>query len=671
MSLYTIDTFGQLQPFLRREWLLTNGLGGYASGTVVGCNIRKYHGLLIAATIPPVGRMNTLSRLGERVILDGDAEHPHDLAVNQFRDSFFPHGERYLQRFELENTATWTYQVNEVRIIKQLQLPWLKNIVGVRYTIQADGTRDVELRVGPFLSLRDFHSTRHASGYDMPAESNDRSVSVTCDDLTLHLTADRGTFTRSPGWWYGHVYQIETERGQDDSEDLFTPGHFTFTCRGNATFTIWAGLEPPAALDWETQLKRRREAVNAACNLPENIQPPAAPRETAPGAPGVSAGPAPLTIRKLSRAANDFVVFRKSPDGKPGTSIIAGYPWFADWGRDTMIALPGLLLVPRRFEQAKQVLGVFAQYVSQGMIPNRFNDYTNQPEYNTVDASLWFVHACFEYARLSKDSATFENVLKPACRGIIDGYQRGTRFGIRMDPADGLITQGDAHSQLTWMDAKCGDVAFTPRQGKAVEINALWYHALVLMGDTQLAKKVKSNFASAFWISPFRGLADVANSAPPDTYARDSACRPNQIFAASLTNSPLNAEQQSAVVEVVRRELLTPMGLRSLARGDTKYHGRYAGPQAVRDEAYHNGTVWAWLIGAFLDAYLKVNQRSPDALAQARRWLSPLIDQLDSGACLGQISEIYEGDDPHRPVGCCAQAWSVAEVLRLAVELGM
>lgn len=312
------------------------------------------------------------------------------------------------------------------------------------------------------------------------------------------------------------------------------------------------------------------------------------------------------------------------------------------------------------------MLTVFAQYVSEGMIPNRFDDYTNEPSYNTVDASLWFVHAVFEYLRLSHDAHTFEEILFPACRQIISGYRDGTRFFIKMDPRDSLITQGDLHTQLTWMDAKCGDIAFTPRQGKPVEINALWYHALVLMGEKNLAAKVADSFSRSFWISPFRGLADVVEGT-----RRDTSIRPNQIFAVSLPNSPLNADQQAAVVEVVRRELLTPVGLRTLARSDSNYKGRYTGPQFQRDAAYHNGTVWPWPIGAFLEAYLKVNHRSPESIAQAKEWLHSLIQHMSEQGAIGQISEIFEGDEPHRPVGCPAQAWSIAEVLRLAVDLGM
>jgi predicted glycogen debranching enzyme len=300
------------------------------------------------------------------------------------------------------------------------------------------------------------------------------------------------------------------------------------------------------------------------------------------------------------------------------------------------------------------------------MIPNVFGDYSNQPEYNTVDASLWFIHACFEYLRLSGDSATFEKSLRPTCEQIIDGYRHGTRYNIRMDTADNLISQGDIHTQLTWMDARCGDVTFTPRQGKPVEINALWYHALMLMGMKDLAAKVADSFQKAFFISPTAGLADVV-----DGNRRDTAIRPNQIFAVSLPNGPLTAEQQAAVVEVVRRELLTPVGLRTLGRNEPGYRGRYTGDQFNRDGAYHNGTVWPWLIGAFLEAYLKVHNRSDDSVAQVKEWLAPLVTHMNDEGAIGQIAEIFDGDAPHRPVGCPAQAWSIAEVLRIAVSVGM
>jgi predicted glycogen debranching enzyme len=373
-------------------------------------------------------------------------------------------------------------------------------------------------------------------------------------------------------------------------------------------------------------------------------------------------------MKRLHRAAADFVVRRNRPDGKPGTTIIAGYPWFADWGRDTMISLEGLLLATGRFAEAAAVLSVFAQYVSDGMIPNRFDDYTNEPHYNTVDASLWFVHACHQYREYSKDNRTFEADLLPACREILRGYRAGTRYHIHMDERDGLIDQGDPTTQLTWMDAKMGQTVFTPRHGKAVEINALWYNALRLMGENALADRVRESFVKAYWISPFRGLADVVRGGA-GSYDRDASVRPNQIFAASLPHSPLAPEQRSAVVEVVRRELLTPFGLRTLNRSDPRYCPRYSGNQWCRDGAYHNGTVWCWLIGPFLEAYLKVGGRSDAAVHQARQWLQPLLDHMLTGGCIGQIPECFDADEPQRPVGTPAQAWSVAEVLRVAAML--
>jgi predicted glycogen debranching enzyme len=644
MSLFTLETYRELKPHDQQEWLLTNGLGGYASSTVLGMNTRRYHGLLVAATVPPVGRVMTVNRIGESLVLDNKSESL-DFSVNTFRNSIFPRGDQYLTKFDLDETARWEYEIEGVKITKEIQIPWLKNVAAVRYSVNS-GMRQFRLNLMPFVSLRDFHALRQANSVSFRTDAQPRRITVGEGPNELTVVSDAGAFVAKEGWWYGHVYPIETDRGQDDSEDLFSPGSFVLEGQGSASITLWMALEPMEPGDWNEELKMRQTAVAAGSH-------PVADSKS-------------KTTRSLLRAANDFIVYRKLPDGKQGATVIAGYPWFADWGRDTMISLPGLLLVTGRFKQAAEVLTVFAQYVSQGMIPNRFDDYTNEPSYNTVDASLWFIHAAFEYARFSGDAKTFDKVLRPACRQILDGYRNGTRFGIKMDVADCLITQGDIHTQLTWMDAKCNGIAFTPRQGKPVEINALWYNALVLMGEKDLAAEVADSFKKAFWISPFRGLADVVEGT-----RRDASIRPNQIFAVSLPNSPLTADQQSAVVEVVRRELLTPVGLRTLSRNDPNYKARYNGPQMQRDAAYHNGTVWPWLMGAFLEAYLKVNQRSEPALNQAREWLHPLVHHMCDQGAIGQISEIFEGDEPHRPVGCPAQAWSVAEVLRLAVGLGI
>ncbi|MGD1278256.1 MAG: amylo-alpha-1,6-glucosidase [Tepidisphaeraceae bacterium] len=636
-SLFSIETYGELRPHVEEEWLITNGLGGYAAGTVVGCNTRRYHGLLCAATHPPVGRVMLLNRLGEVICVEGNEDQLLEFSINQFSDRFHPRGDRYLRRFDLDGgLVRWEYDVEGIHVVKELQMPWKINAAGIRYTITAD--RSVELRLGPFMRLLDFHHLRRGQAR-LEGAYEQRSVWVKDGNHRVDIVADAGQFVCRPDWWFSYVYAVETERGLDDTEDLYTPGYFSLSTDGTASITLWASAQPEPSFDWDQQLQRRRTSM--------------------PALPWPSPSP---SVTRLARAANDFVVDRPSPDGTAGATIIAGYPWFADWGRDTMISLPGLLLTTERFEQARQVLCVFAQYVSDGMIPNRFDDYTNQPSYNTVDASLWFIHAAFEYARLANDAQTLEKVLLPACRAIVEGYRRGTRYHIHVDPADGLVTQGDPGTQLTWMDTKCDGVAFTPRQGKAVEINALWYNALRLLGEAQ-ADAVARSFCKTFWISPFRGLADVV-----DGPRRDVSIRPNQIFAVSLPHSPLSHEQQLAVVETVRRELLTPVGLRTLAKSDSKYHGTYRGAQRQRDAAYHNGTVWAWLLGPFLEAYLRVNNRSDAAVDQARRWLAPLLESMEHG-CIGQIAEIFEGNEPHRPCGCFAQAWSVAEALRLAVEL--
>jgi predicted glycogen debranching enzyme len=646
MALYSVDVRKPLDELMGLEWLLTNGLGSFCSSNVVGCNTRRYHGLLCAATTPPVGRIMTLNRLGEAIYIDGNRDHRLEFSVNQFRDRVFPHGEQYLRRVEIGDTALFEYDIEGVKITKEIAIQWQRNTVTIAYTIAPPASRRVELNLAPMVSMRDFHALRRQNGADFKVAAESAAVNITTTNgdksVSLRVESDQGVFSHKEDWWFDHVYPVETERGQDDEEDLFCPGTFVFETDKPANVTITASVATPA--------------------IHHGVNPPARAACTGPQFPN---NDSPV-IQKLIRAASDFLVYRRTPTGEDGTTVLAGYPWFADWGRDTMIALPGLLLATGRFDEALQVLSVFASYVSEGMIPNVFDDYTNEPKYNTVDASLWFIHAAHEYARLSNDSETFKKLLLPACQAIVEGYKRGTRYNIHMDPGDGLITQGDANTQLTWMDARCDGISFTPRQGKPVEINALWHNALVLLGETELAHKVADSFKKVFWISPFRGLCDVVHD-----NQRDTAIRPNQIFAVSLPNSPLTREQQHAVVEVVRRELLTPYGLRTLAKSDPKFHPKYTGPQRQRDEAYHNGTVWPWLIGAFLDAHLHVHDHSAEAIQQARQWLFPLLTHVEHQTCIGQISEVFDGDPPHRPGGCCAQAWSVAEVLRLALKLEM
>jgi predicted glycogen debranching enzyme len=654
MPSYRFETYGELQPWLSREWLLTNGTGSFASTTLVGCNTRRYHGLLVAATTPPVGRIVALSRLAESVAID-DHVSPIELSINHFNQHLIPRGDRYLRRFELNGTARYEFDADGVRVTKEVLLVWGKPIVGIRYTLDPGQHRRAELRINPFVALRDFHATMRKGQVHFELNARASGVDVGRDGVRLNLHADAGTFTERPDWWYDHTYPIEIDRGLDGHEDLFTPGAFTVTATSPTTFTLWAGVCHSSLVAGEGGACQNLNALDFD-----------AEKKIVLGKDWANDAPTQMQ-KRLYRAASQFVAKRNRPDGSRGATILAGFPWFSDWGRDTMISLPGLLLSTRRFKEAGQVLSVFAGHVSEGMIPNYFNDYTNEPSYNTVDASLWFIHAAFEYLRVTKDQELFSSLLMPACEEIIDGYRAGTRFGIKMDDADGLIWAGDKTTQLTWMDAKMGDTVFTPRHGKPVEINALWYNALCLVGDGALAAKVKENFVKAFWISPYRGLADVVTG----ELDRDVSVRPNQIFAVSLPHSPLNLDQQKSVVEVVRRELLTPLGLRTLARGEPLYQPKLAGGVFERDRAYHNGTIWPWLIGHFLDAYLRVNNRSPDSQQQARAWLKPLLDHMENDACIGSISECADGDPPHLPRACNAQAWSVAEVLRLVQALEM
>jgi glycogen debranching enzyme len=637
-----------------REYLLTNGTGSFAMGTVSGIATRRYHSLLNAALHPPVGRINLVPRVGEIVLLDGAPDF-HELSANQFTGgSIHPRGFQLLRSFTLgaaqvgtdahpglHSTATWEYAVDGVTVTKQLVLPPDDCAAEITYTVKGKPKRPIELRLLPMVALRDFHALRRAAGWNMGVHPQDNHLIVEADGLAVRLSAAGTEFHSAPDWWRNFHYAIETERGQDDTEDLFVPGYFSAALYGSGSVTLRISPDP----------------IPAPSGKPFLLPPLSKNR----------------TLARLEHAAADFVVRRKTParnGAAPeiGTTVLAGYPWFADWGRDTFISLPGLLLTTGRLAEAEQVLTLFAQYVDAGMIPNKFDDYSNEPSYNTVDASLWFVHAAHEFLNAGGNRKSFEQKLLPACHAIIAGYRDGTRYHIKMDPADGLIYQGDASTQLTWMDAKYQGVAFTPRQGKAVEINALWYNALRLLGEGDIADKVQRSFTEQFWIDETTehggGLYDVV-----DGDHKDAAIRPNQIFAVSLPHSPLTLDQQKAVVKIVRHHLLTPHGLRTLAPSDPNYHPVYTGPQSQRDAAYHNGTVWAWLIGPFLDAYLRAHGDTAKSKSEAKKILAPLIEHMDQN-CLGQIAEIFDGDPPHAPKGTPAQAWSIAEVLRLAAKLG-
>ncbi len=644
---------GDLTEALSREWLETNGIGGFASSTIIGLNTRRYHGLLVAATKPPVGRYLLLSKLEETLFIEG---HAIDLSANRYPGAVHPQGFKYLKQFRLDPFPVFTYEIEGLEIEKTVFMIQGENSTVVQYELtknnHPESPKSLRLEVRPLIAFRDYHSTAHENGAINPAlERTPGRVSVTPYQglPSLHLAHNAADVAKTGEWYRNFEYDAERDRGLDFQEDLFNPLVLKFDFRMRRQATIIASTEPrDAALAAEHRQKEtaRRRAISATSPVNDAF------------------------AQALTSAADQYLVSREHEK-----TVIAGYHWFSDWGRDTMIALPGLTLPTGKHDVARSLLRTFAQNVSQGMLPNRFPDSGETPEYNTVDATLWFFEAARSYLAYTGDADFVRNELYSVFADIIAWHVRGTRFGIKVDPS-GLLASGEPGVQLTWMDAKVGDWVVTPRRGKPVEIQALWYNALRIMEEfahqfddeagvkryRNMAAVASWSFNRLFWNESAGCLYDVTNGAPPDP-----AIRPNQIFAVSLPYSMLPAERAKSVVEKVREHLLTPYGLRSLAPSDRQYKGHYAGGPVERDGAYHQGTVWPWLLGPFITAYIKVNGGSDAAREQAAEWLKPLESHL-SQAGLGHISEIFEGDAPHRPCGCIAQAWSVAEILRAYVE---
>ena len=644
---------GSLDDLLAKEWLLTNSLGSYASSSAAACNTRRYHGLLIASTTPPVGRLMALSSVMEQLTAD---QITYELATNEFPGTFSPRGVVHLDEFRSGVGVSFIYHAGKLELRKEILLADAANALVIRYTLTGGSAR---LKVWPFAGLRDFHGLRKVTEpHQMTYQVIDGGVSIQDrmrPALPLCVTSAQARFDARPQWWYKFFYRADAARGQDAQEDLYTPGGFVFDLADSRGVELTATLGEPQQLVFQDQYDRRRRRLNdlvAAVDKPEE------------------------PIRRLAAATDQFVVQRHFPAAPPTTTILAGYHWFADWGRDTFISLPGLLLCTKRFEQARQVFRTFAGAISHGLVPNRFDDYSTTAHYNSMDGSLWFITAAERYIQASGDRAFWQQVLMPACHSILKAFGEGTLFDIRAD-ADGLLSGGSHNTQLTWMDAAIGGEVITPRHGKAVEINALWYNAHRIMADRcrgidnamaahygHLADLIGPAFVRTFWNAEAGWLYDCISSGWPD-----ASLRPNQIFAVSLPHSPLDRPKQRAVVDVVQQKLLTPMGLRTLSQDDCRYRGAYAGSWDSRDRAYHQGTVWAWLAGPFIEAYLKVNDNSPGAIEQARAWLASFDAHLLT-AGLGSISEIFDGESPHAPAGCIAQAWSVAEVLRAKMLVG-
>jgi predicted glycogen debranching enzyme len=639
-----------LQAGLSREWLETNGLGGFACGTLSGANTRRYHGLLTAALNPPGGRMLLLSKLEETLVL-GDRRI--DLSTNEYAGAIHPEGYLLLTNFRMDPLPTWTFEVEGLRMEKSIFMPQGSNTVQVEYKLlQGAAAIEPVLEVRPLVAFRDYHSTTHENGALNPAiESAVNSASVQpYPGLPRLYFAHDAIRLQEQGYWYKNfLYRVERERGLGFEEDLYNPFVLSWNLskeRGANVIASTGQRDIGQAAATRTVELQRRQRLVASSPVDDPL------------------------VCSLTVAASQYLVRR----GEDWT-VIAGYPWFTDWGRDTMISLPGLTLCTGKTEIARSILRNFARHTDMGMLPNRFIESGEDAEFNTVDATLWFFEAARAYAAVTNDYDFIRAELYEALTQIIEFHIKGTRYNIKV-AQDGLLNAGAPGLQLTWMDAKIGDWVVTPRSGKPVEIQALWYNALRTMEDlaarfsdddtrkkySSLAALTSEMFNRTFWNKDAQCLYDVINGGPPD-----GSIRPNQIFAVSLHHSMLSQERARAVVEKVEKELLTPVGLRTLNRSDDRYRATYEGNQYSRDSAYHQGTVWPWLLGPFVSAYVRVNGGTAQARARAHDYLRGIEAHL-SEAGLGQISEIFDGDVPYRARGCFAEAWSVAEILRALCE---
>ncbi|MBI2185742.1 MAG: glycogen debranching enzyme family protein [Acidobacteria bacterium] len=656
-------TAEERQQLVWKEWLVTNGLGGYASGTVAGALTRRYHGLLIAALPTPFGRTMMFNHLWETLQWP-DGRRTSLCSITETPDGCEFDVSRYLADFCLEaGLPVWTYEIGSVRFEKRVLMPHLQNTTHISYRLLSRGPVRLELR--PLLAFR-LHdapvSHPVAAPYVVQAFGDRFEIAPGGDlpPLRLFLHGAGTALTLLPETLGPAVYALEQRRGYDAAGELWSPGYVRLTLEPDSPGTLVASTE-----SWDTINALRPEDLLAAeharrARLIENARLRSVDVAT-----------------ELVLAADQFIVIpagrveeaaRARAAGDEVRTVIAGYHWFTDWGRDTMISLEGLTLCTGRHREAGYILRTFGHYVHDGLIPNLFPEGTKDGLYHTADASLWFFHAVHRYLLATDDRATLRQLL-PKLTSIIEHHMRGTRFGIGVDPVDGLLRQGEEGYQLTWMDAKVDDWVVTPRRGKAVEINALWYNALRLLagwlqeeGDPFAAElehhaaRTRDAFNARFWYEEGGHLYDVVDGEQGD----DSSCRPNQILAIALDHPVLETSRWRPVFDVVRTRLLTPVGLRSLAPGHRDYKAQYYGDLRARDAAYHQGTVWGWLIGPFVDAWLKL---SPNDRAGARACLEGFVAHLDE-AGLGTLSEIFDAEEPYTARGCIAQAWSLAEVLR-------
>ncbi len=660
----------ELHRSLETEWLVTNGLGGYASGTVSGTLTRVFHGYLIAALPSPLGRTMMLNDILEEVVFPDESRVALHGLLQLDKDE--RDCAQHLASFWLEaGLPVWSYAFKGITLEKRLVLPHRENTVYVRYRLTS-GTNSIKLHLRPAVNMRE-----HEAPVNSPIE--DYTVTIRKDRyelkadgelpaLRLRVLGENASFSMEPRRIMDVVYNIERSRGYTWHGDLWSPGYFSICVdvsqeaslvASTESWDVIQALDPQQAWDAEQDRKSRllREAHPKACGW---------------------------VCRELVWAADQFIytpvgrqadTARARAAGDEIRSVIAGYHWFTDWGRDTMISLEGLTLTTGRQEEAGYILRTFAHSIKDGLIPNMFPEGQAQGLYHTADATLWFFHACQRYLQLTSDHRLLSAVL-PNFLDIVEHHLRGTRFNIHVDHADGLLVQGEEGYQLTWMDAKVDDWVVTPRRGKAVEINALWYNALRLLEgwlreakrDEEAAaiaadaERARKSFNQRFWNEERGYLYDVVDG---ENGHCDPSCRPNQLFAFSLDHPVLEQDKWAPVLRVAQDKLLTPVGLRSLAPGEPDFKAKYDGDLRSRDAAYHQGTVWAWLIGPFIDAWLRVH---PNDYQTARGFLNGFEQRMRKGPCVGSIAEIFDAEPPYTARGCCAQAWSVAEVLRSFIK---
>ena len=652
------EILGDLGLAESREWLVTNGLGGFASGTAAGTSTRRYHGLLMASLQPPTDRTLLVAGVDESVRYAG-ASFP--LATNRWLSGdVSPKGYLSMEGLHLEGTKpVWHYALADALLEKRVWMKQGENTTFVEYTL-ARASSPVEIEGKILVCYRNFHATTHGDGWQMKIEPLEKGVRVVAFDGATPFYLKSATAALEPRheWYKDFFLPVERERGLDDHEDRLVAAVFRGRLEPGEKLTLVFSTEPQALLDGEQAraLQSNRDLKLFQAWQKRHAETVATPADDEPG-----------WLWQLVLAADQFIAKRELPDDAEGLSVIAGYPWFSDWGRDTMIAIPGLALPLGRPEIMRKILESFARYVDGGMLPNNFPDRGGTPQYNTIDAAMWYFEAVRQYFEATQDLALIKKLF-PALSGIVDAHVAGTRFNIKVDPADALLYGGSPEVQLTWMDAKIGDWVVTPRIGKPVEINALWINALNTMaefsrrlarpgeGYLKLKQKAEKNFQK-FW-NPARNCCFDVIDVPGG--GMDASLRPNQVFAVSLPVSPLTPEQTKSVVDTLGRELLTSFGLRSLGPSEPGYVGRYAGWPRERDSAYHQGTVWAWLLGPYALAHYKVYGDR----AAAQSFLEPLGRSIYS-AGLGSISEIFGGDPPFPATGCFAQAWSVAETFRV------